>query len=57
MNDDEVVDSIKFNSAIVYARKINLSKQLIRVWGVHRGQKVKLDTGYLVIEEEWFPKK
>ena len=36
---------------------LDLSKQLVRVWEVHRGQKAKLDTGYLVIEEEWFPKK
>jgi hypothetical protein len=50
-------DGINFHTAVVYARKIDVSNKLIRVWGVHRGQMAKLDTGYLVIEEKWFPKK
>jgi len=34
LNNDEPVESIKFNAAVVYAGKIDLIKQLIRVWGV-----------------------
>ena len=48
--------AIHFHTAVVYARKIDLSNKLVRVWGVHRGQMAKLDDGFLIIEEEWFPK-
>jgi len=34
LNNDEPVESIKFNAAVVYAGKIDLIKQLIRLWGV-----------------------
>jgi hypothetical protein len=48
--------AIHFHAAVVYARKIDVNNKLVRVWGVHRGQMAKLDDGYIVIEEEWFPK-
>jgi hypothetical protein len=55
-NDDET-KAIYFHTAVVYARKIVMGNKLISAWGVHRGQMAKLDTGYLIIEEKWFPKK
>jgi len=53
MSDNE---PIKFQAAIVYARKITPGRGLVRAWSVHRAQWAKLDTGFLVIEQEWFPK-
>jgi hypothetical protein len=54
-----LVDETKtfhFHAAVAYARKIDVSNKLVRIWGVHRGQMAKLDDGFLIIEEEWFPK-
>ncbi len=48
-------DIIHFTAATAYARKINVSPQLVRLTGGHRGQTAKLDLGYLIIEKRWYP--
>ena len=50
-------EQIWFSSATVYARKIDVYHKLVAFTGVHRGQMAKLETGYLIIEKQWFPKK
>ena len=45
-----------FGTALVYARKIKLHPKLISFTNVHRGSMAKLDYGFFIIEEAWFPK-
>ena len=42
---------------MVYARKIDIKPKIVNAFNVHRGSMASLDTGFLIIEEEWFPKK
>jgi hypothetical protein len=48
-------DRIYFSRAIVYARKIDKKKVLPKGFDVHRTQFAKLDDGYFIIEQKWFP--
>lgn len=50
-------DQIWFSSGTIYARKIDVNTKLISFTGVHRGKMAKVDTGYLIIEKQWFPTK
>lgn len=50
-------DHIPFSAALVYARKIDVSPKVVTAFNVHRGRMAKLDTGFLIIEQQWFPKK
>jgi hypothetical protein len=47
----------EFVRAIVYARKIDVKKVPVSGSSSHRQQYAKLDTGYFIIEEKWFPAK
>jgi hypothetical protein len=44
-----------FETATVYAGKINIMPRLVRLTGGHRGQMAKLDLGYLIVEKKWYP--
>lgn len=46
---------INFGAASVFARKIRLFKKPIRLTGSHRGRRANLTSGWLIVEQEWFP--
>jgi hypothetical protein len=45
----------EFARAIVYARKIDVKKVPVSGSSSHRQQYAKLDYGYFIIEEKWYP--
>ena len=45
---------INFEAAVVFARKIVVSKKPIMLTGAHRGMKANVDLGWLIIEERWY---
>ena len=46
---------VYFEAAFVFARKIVVRKNVIKLTGKHRGKMARLDKGWLIIEEKWFP--
>ena len=50
-------EPVHFRTATVYARKIEMGKQLVVLTGTHRGRFAKCDNGFLIIEQAWFPMK
>ncbi len=49
-------DIIHFKLATVYARKIDVKKELVRLTGGHRGRVARVEKGYIIIEKRWYPK-
>jgi hypothetical protein len=47
---------VLFLSASAFARKINVKKNPIAFSSSHRGQFATIDDGYLIIDQEWYPK-
>ena len=45
---------INFEAAVVFARKIVVSKKPIMLTGAHRGMKANIDLGWLIVEERWY---
>jgi hypothetical protein len=54
---DHLAERIQFTSAIVYARNIDVKKAPVKGSSAHRQQFAKLDYGFFIIEEKWYPKK
>lgn len=50
-------DVLYFEAATIYARKIELKKELIKLTSGHRGRMARAWKGYVVIEKHWFKKK
>ena len=46
---------VNFDAAVVFARKIDVSRKPIALTGSHRGVRAKVDMGWLIIEQRWFP--
>jgi len=46
---------INFEAATAFARKIDISKHTIKLTSGHRGSRATLESGWLIIEEKWFP--
>ena len=45
---------VNFEAAVVFARKIVVSKKPMMLTGAHRGMKANVDLGWLIIEERWY---
>lgn len=47
---------VYFEAATIFARKIRLCKELVRLSHAHKGQMAKAEIGYLIVDREWYPK-
>jgi len=52
----EIGMKVLFSAATAYARKIDVKDRLIVLTGRDRGQLAKIDSGWIVIDQEWFAK-
>jgi hypothetical protein len=48
---------ITFLSASTWARKIEVKRTKTAFSSSHRGQFAKIDDGWLIIDQQWYPKK
>jgi len=48
---------VHFKAATIFARKIDLRKDLVIMTGGHRGQSAKCREGFLIIDKPWYPKE
>jgi len=46
---------ILFKAATAFVRKAR-TKRTVRLTGTHRGYVVVLERGYILIDQQWFPK-
>lgn len=46
---------VNFATAVVFARKIIVSKKPIMLTSSHRGMKANVENGWLIIEQKWYP--
>jgi hypothetical protein len=47
---------VHFTSAVVYARSIEKKDKPVKGSSSHRTQMAKVETGYLLIDQEWYVK-
>lgn len=47
---------IRFERAVAFVRKYSVSPKPVRVWKGHRGTRIKMWNGFLIIEKAWHPK-
>ncbi|MGA9387961.1 MAG: hypothetical protein WBV70_03945 [Candidatus Bathyarchaeia archaeon] len=45
---------INFGASTVFARKIVVNKKPIMLTGKHKGMRATLDSGWMIIEQEWY---
>jgi len=45
---------VNFAAAVVFARKIVVSKKPVMLSGAHRGMKANLKNGWFIIEQKWY---
>ena len=48
-------EKIPFGAAVIFARKIRISKNPVKGTSSHRMQMAKAEKGYIIIEKEWEP--
>jgi hypothetical protein len=48
-------EKYEFSRAVVFARKIDVKKVPVSGSSSHRQQYAKLDDGYFIIEQKWYP--
>ena len=57
-NDKEICPEIGvkvlFSAATAFARKIDVKNRLVVLTGADRGQLAKIDSGWIIIDQEWF---
>jgi hypothetical protein len=46
---------INFEAATAFVRKCVINKKPIRLTGGHKGSRVTLDAGWILIEQAWYP--
>jgi hypothetical protein len=52
----DVNTKVLFSAATAFARKIDKKDKIIVLTSRDRGQMAKLDSGWIVIDQEWFAK-
>lgn len=45
---------VNFAAAIVFARKIIVSKRPVMLTSSHRGKRAVVENGWLIIEQKWY---
>jgi len=46
---------VNFAAAMIFARKIIVSKKPIMLTSSHKGMKANVELGWLIIEQKWYP--
>jgi len=52
----EVGMRVLFSAATAFARKIDVKPRLVVLTSSDRGQLAKIDSGWIIIDQEWFAK-
>ena len=47
---------VLFSAATAFARKIDVKPRLVVLTSSDRGQLAKIDSGWIIIDQEWFAK-
>jgi len=45
---------VNFASAVIFARKIVVSKKLVMLTSSHRGMSANVENGWLIIDQKWY---
>ena len=48
---------INFESATAFVRKYTPNKKPVMLTGNHKGSRVTLDAGWLIIDQQWYAEK
>lgn len=46
---------VNFEAATAYVRKYVVHKKPVMLTSSHKGSRLTLDVGWLIIEQEWYP--
>jgi hypothetical protein len=52
----EIGMRVLFLAATAYARKIDVKPKIVTLTSSHRGRMATIDSGWIIIDQEWFAK-